>query len=134
MTGLGLVLRQTDLIHISHLQALFIYGLNVGWIPRLSECFNAYWCVHHPPPPHPLSSPFLSLLTPFHRGANQVLPIVAKEADAVGALPWQETIVTIAHKGSSFLFIPAMAAIAWELFFGKTHAKHVKHDKHVQRD
>lgn len=43
------------------------------WFMALSEAANAWW------------------------GANQMLPIAAKQAGTVGAAPWQETVVKLCH-------------------------------------
>ena len=43
------------------------------WLMALSEAANAWW------------------------GANQMLPIAAKQAGATGAVPWQELAVKICH-------------------------------------
>jgi hydroxylaminobenzene mutase len=43
------------------------------WLMALSEAANAWW------------------------GANQMLPIVAQQAGATGAAPWQELVVKLCH-------------------------------------
>jgi (hydroxyamino)benzene mutase len=43
------------------------------WLMALSEAANAWW------------------------GANQMLPVAAREAGAAGAAPWQELVVKLCH-------------------------------------
>jgi (hydroxyamino)benzene mutase len=56
------------------------------WPMALSEAANAWW------------------------GANQILPIAAKQAGAVGATPWQELVVKLCHLPAALSLI-----LSWTL-------------------
>lgn len=47
------------------------------WLMALSEVANAWW------------------------GANQILPLAAKQAGAAGAAPWQELVVNLCHASAA---------------------------------
>ena len=47
------------------------------WLMALSEVANAWW------------------------GTNQLLPIAAKQAGAIGAAPWQELVVKLCHMSAA---------------------------------
>jgi (hydroxyamino)benzene mutase len=56
------------------------------WLMALSEVANSWW------------------------GTNQTLPIAASQAGATGGLPWQETVVKVAHMGAATALL-----VAWVL-------------------
>lgn len=63
------------------------------WLMALSEVANAWW------------------------GANQILPIAAKQAGAAGALAWQELVVKLCHMSAALGLV-----LSWVLLiigFGK---------------
>ena len=57
------------------------------WLMALSETANAWW------------------------GANQMLPIAAKQAGATGAAPWQELVVKLCHLPAALGLILSLALL-----------------------
>ena len=57
------------------------------WLMALSEAVNAWW------------------------GANQMLPIAAKQAGATGAAPWQELVMKICHLPAAVGLILSVALL-----------------------
>ena len=57
------------------------------WLMALSEVANAWW------------------------GANQMLPIAAKQAGAAGAAPWQELVVKLCHLPAALGMIVSLALL-----------------------
>jgi hypothetical protein len=58
----------------------------LAWPMILSEAANAWW------------------------GTNQILPIIAKQAEATGGEPWQELVLKLTHISAGLVLI-----VAWSL-------------------
>jgi hydroxylaminobenzene mutase len=56
-------------------------------------------------------------------GARKTLPIAAGQAGAVGAEPWQETVVTVAHLIGAVVLIAYWVVIVAGLFRASSHGE-----------
>jgi hypothetical protein len=69
------------------------------WFMALSEVANAWW------------------------GANQMLPIAARQAGAMGAKPWQELVVKLGHVPAALGFIVSVGLLVVGVVRGKVGAE-----------
>ncbi|KAK9364816.1 hypothetical protein V1509DRAFT_471017 [Lipomyces kononenkoae] len=91
--GVGLLLRQPNLLNLSRLELTMIWwGFGLAWPVVIVQCFNAFW------------------------GTNKLLPIAAASAGAKGAKPWQEQTLSLTLMLSSMVLIVSFAVIVLALF------------------
>jgi hydroxylaminobenzene mutase len=90
----GLVILRLPIAKSSMSAKILVAGPWLTWLVMLTEVVNAWW------------------------GARNMLPIAAGQAGAVGAQPWQETSVTVAHLLGALVLIVYWGVILAGLFRG----------------
>jgi hydroxylaminobenzene mutase len=88
----GLVILRLPIAKSGVSAKILVAGPWLTWPVMLTEMVNAWW------------------------GARKMLPIVAVQAGAVGAQPWQETSVTVAHLIGALVLIVYWGVILAGLF------------------
>ncbi len=92
LNGMLLVVLAVVVLQVPHRAGprsvcVMVVSAWLTWLMALSEAANAWW------------------------GANQMLPIAARQAGAAGAAPWQEAVVKLCHLPAALGLILSMTLL-----------------------